>query len=86
MRFLLGLAIGYVVGLLVAPAPGEQTRSQIADKARDLSQIPVQKAAEAAEQAKQKAGDIGSRVGRQAAEAAVQAATDELRGKNKESA
>jgi gas vesicle protein len=78
MRFLLGLGMGYVVGLLWAPASGEQTRSQIVEKAHELSEIPAKKAAEAAQEAKQKAGEIGSRVGRQAAEAAVQAVSDEL--------
>ncbi len=86
MRFLLGVGIGYVVGMLLAPAPGEQTRAQLVDKARELSEIPAQKAAEAAREAKQKAGEIGARVGRQAAEAAVQAATEELTGGRKETA
>lgn len=86
MRFVLGLGVGYLLGLLIAPAPGEETRSQLADKARELSEIPAQKAAEAAQEAKQRAGEIGAHVGRQAAEAAVQAATDELTGKHKETA
>ncbi len=86
MRFLLGLVTGVFVGILFAPAPGEQTRAQLADKARDLSEIPIQKAAEAAQASKQKAGEIGARVGRQAAEAAVQAASDELIGKRQETA
>lgn len=32
----LGLGIGVGIGLLLAPASGEQTRSQIAGKARDI--------------------------------------------------
>ena len=86
MRFLLGLGIGYFLGMLSVPAPGEQTRGRLADKARQITEIPAQKAAEAARKAKQKAGDIGARVGRQAAAAAVQAATDELTGGRRESA
>jgi gas vesicle protein len=33
---LLGLGIGLGVGLLLAPASGEETRSNIADKARNI--------------------------------------------------
>ncbi len=33
---LLGLGIGIGVGLLLAPASGEETRSNIASKARDI--------------------------------------------------
>lgn len=32
MRFLLGLTIGYGLGLLFAPAPGDETRARIANK------------------------------------------------------
>lgn len=74
------------MGLLMVPAPGEQTRAELADKARDLSRVPLQKTAEAAQASKEKAGEIGARVGRQAAEAAVQAVTDELMGKRQETA
>lgn len=86
MWFLLGLMTGVALGLLMVPAPGEQTRAELADKARDLSRVPLQKTAEAAQASKEKAGEIGARVGRQAAEAAVQAVTDELMGKRQETA
>jgi hypothetical protein len=33
---LLGLGVGVGIGLLLAPASGEETRSNIADKARDI--------------------------------------------------
>lgn len=86
-RFLLGVGIGMCVGVLLAPAPGEETRQKIASRARDLMEIPErkmeEKAAEVAESAKEKAGDIGGEVGRKAAEAAVEAVSDNLREKNK---
>ncbi len=86
MKFLLGMALGSFVGILLAPESGERTRAKLADKARELSEVPAQKVAEAARASKEKAGEVGARVGRQAAEAAVQAAADELTGKHKESA
>jgi len=86
MKFVLGFMTGVALGLVFAPAAGRQTREELAQKARDWSEVPAQKAAEIAEASKQKAGDLGARVGRQAAEAAVQAATNELLGKKKESA
>jgi gas vesicle protein len=78
MKFLFGLAIGIVVGLLYAPAPGEETRRRLAEKARELPQLPQQKAREIAASAKAKAGDLGAKLGRQAAEAAIEKATPNI--------
>jgi gas vesicle protein len=86
MKFLLGIITGAALGLVFAPAPGEQTREELAQKARQWSEVPAQKAAELAQASKQKAGDLGARLGREAAEAAVEAASDKLLGKDKESA
>jgi gas vesicle protein len=86
MKFLLGLITGVVIGMLVAPAEGRQVREELAEKAREWSELPSQKAAEIVEAGKQKAGDLGARVGRQAAEAAVEAASKELLGNKKETA
>lgn len=66
MKFLFGLALGVAAGMLFAPASGEETRQNLADKARDVAENQEQKL-------RQKAGDVGARVGRQAAEAAVNA-------------
>ena len=83
MRFLLGLAVGFGISLLFAPASGEETRRSLMQRAQELMDIPRQKAEEAAEAAKQKAGELGSRLGRQAAESAVQAMEENVLGKNK---
>lgn len=82
MRFLLGFAIGVGLGMIFAPAPGEETRRRLLDKTRELAQLPERKVQEKVQEisatSKDKAGEIGSRVGREAAEAAVQAVTDEV--------
>lgn len=78
MKFVLGLAVGVVLGLLYAPAPGEETRRQLIEKARELPELPQEKAREIAASAKAKAGDLGAKLGRQAAEAAVEKATPEV--------
>lgn len=83
MKFILGLGTGIVLGLLCAPASGEQTRQQLLDRARELSDLPERKAAEMAENAKDKAGELGAKLGRQAAEAAVETATSKISGKDK---
>jgi gas vesicle protein len=83
MRFLLGFAIGFGITLLFAPASGAETRHDIAQRTRELMDLPRQKAQEAAEAAKEKAGELGSRVGRQAAEAAVQAVEEGVLDKDK---
>lgn len=85
MKFLLGLFTGVVLGMMYAPAPGQETREELAQKAREWSDLPA-KAEQLAEASKQKAGEIGARVGREAAEKAVQAAADKIMGKKKESA
>ncbi|HZU31224.1 MAG TPA: YtxH domain-containing protein [Candidatus Angelobacter sp.] len=54
MRFLLGLTVGYVVGMLFAPASGEETRARIAEKI-DTN-------------ARDKAREIGARAGEMAYE------------------
>jgi gas vesicle protein len=83
VKFILGLGTGIVLGLLCAPASGEQTRQQLLDRARELSDLPERKAAEMAENAKDKAGELGAKLGRQAAEAAVETATSKISGKDK---
>lgn len=75
MKFVFGLAIGVALGLLYAPAAGEETRRRLAEKARELPELPQQKAREIAASAKAKAGDLGAKLGRQVAEAAVEKAT-----------
>jgi gas vesicle protein len=54
MRFLLGLMIGYGVGLLLAPASGEETRARVAENLD--------------ENARDKARQIGARAGEMAYE------------------
>jgi gas vesicle protein len=83
MRFLLGFAIGFGIGLFIAPASGAETREAIAQRARDLAEVPRQKAEEVAEAARERAGDLGSRVGREAAEAAINAVEEDVLGKNR---
>ncbi len=82
MRFFLGFGIGILLGMVFAPAPGEETRRRLSDKARAVAHLPErklqEKVREMAEISKDKAGEVGSRVGRQAAEAAVQAVTEEM--------
>ena len=86
MKFLVGFGIGVALGVIFAPASGEQTRRTLRDKATDLAHLPEKKAAQAAESAKSKAGELGARVGQQEAEAAVQSVKDELLGERNKTA
>jgi gas vesicle protein len=69
-----------------APAPGEKTRSQLKNKARDFTGYPERKTREkiraVAAETEQRAGEIGSRVGRDVAQAAVKAVTSEVLNNN----
>jgi gas vesicle protein len=73
--------------MLLAPVSGEEARQSVAEKARDLVEMPQRKIQEkveqAAETAKQKAGDLGGKIGREAAQAAVEAVRQDVVGKDR---
>jgi len=95
MKFVLGLAIGVALGLVLAPASSEETRTQLKQKARDFNHYRERQAQEKLQEVgtatEQKAGEIGSRVGRDVAQADVKAIpakssvrTNRARSKNKQ--
>ena len=67
LKFIAGLVCGAGVGLLIAPASGEDTRRRLAQAARN----PEELAREAVSNIREKAGDMGADLGRQAAQKAV---------------
>ena len=52
MRFLLGLGLGYIIGLLIAPASGEEFRRELGERADEYG--------------REKAREIGQRAGEKA--------------------
>lgn len=54
MRFLLGLGLGYIIGLLIAPASGEEFRRELGERADEYG--------------REKAREIGQRAGEKAYE------------------
>ncbi len=84
MKFLFGVGLGFVVGMIVAPAPGTDSRRRLAQTVRGWVNAPrermEEKVDEIARKSEQKAGDVGSEVGRKAAEAAVRAVREEVIG------
>ena len=68
MKFLMGLAAGAIVGVLVAPASGEETRRRLKERAEELTnekvgevvQMGRERAGEMAKQAAEKAFDSGA--------------------------
>lgn len=54
MRFLLGLGLGYIIGLLIAPASGREFRRELAERADEYG--------------REKAREIGQRAGEKAYE------------------
>jgi len=83
MKFLLGLSIGVALGLIVAPARGEETRELLKQKAEELAEIPRQKAVELADVSEQKAGEMGARIGREVAQSGVQGVREKVLKENK---
>jgi gas vesicle protein len=51
MRFLLGLGLGYMIGLLIAPASGQEFRRELAERADEYGG--------------RRRGDIGQHAGEQ---------------------
>jgi gas vesicle protein len=79
VKFIFGLAIGVVLGLLYAPRPGEETREELYDKAREYAEKPQQSIADAMEARKDKVAEMGARLGSEAAKSAVDNVTEKLR-------
>ena len=80
MKFILGLAVGVGLGMIFAPAPGEETRERLVREAQDLADAPRRKAEEIAADVRQKAGDKGAELGRKAAERAVDKVSESVTG------
>ena len=64
LRFLIGIGCGVGLGLLIAPASGEETREQLLQKPREAAQRKVQEVREDIAQ-------MGADLGRKVAEKAV---------------
>ncbi len=71
LKFLGGLAAGFGIGLLIAPAAGEETRRELLDKARDIVRYPEKKANELLDAVPDKAAQVAADAARQAAVEAV---------------
>ncbi len=64
MNFLFGLVVGSAIGLLIAPAPGVETRRELLEKAEELKERGLEKGRE-------QAGDVGREVGQRLFDKAV---------------
>ncbi len=73
LKFLVGLLCGAGIGLLVAPAEGEETRRQLMRAVQDPNAV----ARERLQDVRDKVGEMGANLGRQAAEQAVDKVTPE---------
>jgi gas vesicle protein len=63
-----GMLCGAAIGVLIAPAPGSETRRRLMQAVRD----PEELGREAVANIRDKAGEMGANLGRQAAEKAVE--------------
>ncbi len=70
LRFLIGLGIGYLLGLVIAPASGEQTR-------RELIERGEEQLAEVIEMGRERAGELGREAGQKAFDEAAKRAVGE---------
>lgn len=77
LKFLSGLSLGYGIGLLLAPAKGEDTRRKLLEQAQDLAHAPERKVNEVLNAVPDKAAELASDAARKSAQEAV----DKLREK-----
>lgn len=73
LKFLAGIGTGIGIGLMIAPAAGQDTRRRLLETAKD----PTGAVRDQVQQVRQKAGDMGANIGRQAAQQAVDKVTPE---------
>ena len=71
-KFILGFGIGVALGVLFAPAKGEEMRARFRAKATDVAALPRKKAVETADASKEKAAELGEKIGRHTVEAVKQ--------------
>jgi len=62
LKLLAGIGCGVAVGLLIAPAPGEETRRQLLELARDPRGVARRKVRDLREEIAQAGADLGRRV------------------------
>jgi gas vesicle protein len=67
LKFLIGLGCGAGLGLLIAPAPGEETRQQLLE----MAQRPAGAARRKIQEVREDIAQMGANLGRQVAEKAV---------------
>ena len=67
VKFLIGIGCGFGLGLLVAPAPGEQTREKLLRVAKD----PVEAARRKVQDVREDIAEMGADLGRKVAEKAA---------------
>lgn len=67
LKFLIGIGCGVGLGLLIAPAAGEETREQLLD----IAKRPGDAARQKVQQVREDVAQMGANLGRQVAEKAV---------------
>ena len=85
-KFIFGMGIGVALGMIFAPASGEETRNMIAENFGDIVAAPGQKLDEALDNVQEQAGEIGKRLGQNIVESAVEAVRPDLGKKQRRQA
>lgn len=66
LKFLIGVGCGVALGLLIAPAPGEETREQLLEIAKNPREAAQRKVQDVREDIAQMGADLGRRVAEKA--------------------
>lgn len=70
-KFILGFGIGIALGIIFAPAKGEEMRARLKGKAKQAANLTRKRAVEMADASKEKAAELGEKIGGLRTEAAV---------------
>lgn len=76
MKFLVGLLTGIALGLIIAPASGEEMRERLMNEMSDLADRPRRKAQQAVDTGRERVGEMA----KEKAEEAYSKAVDEASG------
>jgi len=71
LKLLAGIGCGVVMGLLIAPAPGEETRRQLLEIARNPREAARRKVQDVREDIAQAGADLGRRVAEKAVDKVI---------------
>jgi len=80
LKFLIGIGCGTALGLLIAPAAGEETRKQLLEVAKNPREAAQRKVQDVREEIAQMGADLGRQVAEKAVDNVIPEGLNKQRG------